>query len=270
MRFLWYTPWYSSPAGGGLRSRSLRSGEGAEALSASGGQRRERGVRSGHGPDAAERVRRQLRSGHRRSLQRHGQQQRSELPEGLPRQPGHRARAASSVSRGTSPATRRPPSTRAPGCITTRTSTRTAWTRWRGILRRRTRRASSTGRWTRCWPPERGRVLESSEQRVRHRARREDAAELQLLGRHPARARVGHGDRRDLCRLPDEARRDVDQHQRRPGRSPVPRHSSGEPESADGELARSRTSSCGRTRATRTSRSDRTSATPTTTRCRCS
>ena len=43
-------------------------------------------------------------------------------------------------------------STRAPGCTTTRTSTRTAWTRWRGILPRRTRRASSTARWTRCWP----------------------------------------------------------------------------------------------------------------------
>ena len=94
VRFLWYTPWYSTPAGVGFRSRTLRSGQGAAALSAGGGQRRERRVRSGHESDAAERVRRQLRSRNRRSLQRDGHQQRSELPEGLPRQPGHRARAA--------------------------------------------------------------------------------------------------------------------------------------------------------------------------------
>ena len=46
-------------------------------------------------------------------------------PQGLPRQPGHRARAAPRRWRGTSPATARRRCTRAPACTTTRTSTRT-------------------------------------------------------------------------------------------------------------------------------------------------
>ena len=45
-----------------------------------------------------------------------------------------------------------------------------------------------------------GRLLEPAEQRVRDRARCADAEELQLLGRHPARDRLGHGARRDLRR----------------------------------------------------------------------
>ena len=42
VRFLWYTPWYSETAGGGLRARAVRSGEGAAALSAGAHQQRQR------------------------------------------------------------------------------------------------------------------------------------------------------------------------------------------------------------------------------------
>ncbi len=140
-------------AGRGLRARALRSGQGAAALSAGADQQRERRARSGDRTDAAERLRRHVRAGHGRPLQRHGDQRRPQLPEGLPRQPGDRAGAAARRSPGTSTGDARRRCTRASGCTTTRTSTRTASTRWRGTRRRRTRRASSTGRWTRCSRP---------------------------------------------------------------------------------------------------------------------
>ena len=67
--------------------------------------------------------------------------------------------------------------TPASGCTTTPTSTRTGSTRWRGIHRRRTRRASSTARWTRCSPPARrarsrtGRATSSASSATRRRRR---------------------------------------------------------------------------------------------------
>ena len=115
-----------------------------------------------------------------------------------------------------------------------------------------------------------GRVREPAERRVRHRARRQDADQLQLLGRRPARARLGHGPRRDLRGIPDAERRDGREHQPGARRRPLPRRQPAERQPAESRRRRSRPSSCGPTSATRTSRSARTSARATTTRCRCS
>ncbi len=81
-------------AGRGLCARAIRSRQGASALRTGTCQQRQRGLRSGHRHDAPERLRWHVRAWHRRSLQRHGEQCRSELPERIPRQSGARARAA--------------------------------------------------------------------------------------------------------------------------------------------------------------------------------
>ena len=80
------------------------------------------------------------------------------------------------------------------------------------------------------------RVLESPERRVRHRAGRQNAEELQLLGRRPARAGLGHGGGRDVRGVPDAERGNEREHQLGARRRPVPRRQPAEPQSANGEL----------------------------------
>ena len=104
---------------------------------------------------------------------------------------------------------------------------------------------------------------EPSEQRLRPRARREDAEQLQLVARRPARDRLGHGRGPDLRRQRHAPPGAGAEHQRGAGRREVRRPN---PQNANPRNpARSRTRSCGPTSATRTSRSAATTARRTTT-----
>ena len=105
-----------------------------------------------------------------------------------------------------------------------------------------------------------GRVLESSERRVRRRARRQDAEELQLLDRRPARDRLGHGARRDLRGVPDAQRRDGHEHQLGARSARASSTSTRRTPIRRTRRRQSRTSSCGPTSGIRTSRSASTSA----------
>ena len=173
---------------------------------------------------------------------------RPELPEGLPRQPGHRAGAAARARLGHRPATPRPalhasvglyhnPHVNANGLDAMARNPPAQNTP--SIIYGTMDTLLAVGR--------AGRVREPAEQRVRHRARRQDAEELQLLGRRPARARLGHGARRHLRRLPDAQRRDGNQHQPGARRRPVRRRQSAERRSRRTRPRPSRPSSCGPT-----------------------
>ena len=209
VRFLWYTPWYSSqPAAVFVPERydpakaprlyqpAVVNGANV-ALDPVTGQTLPNVYVGSFVPGTGDRYNGMVSSS------------RSELPERVPRQPGHRAGAAAGLGVG-----------RAGRREDRRAHERRAVSQ---PARQRERHgrdgAESAGAehaqhllrdaWTRCWPRARRGILEPSEQRVRHRARREDAEELQLFRGHPARARLGHGDRRHLRRVPDAARRDV-------------------------------------------------------------
>ncbi len=64
-------------------SPSATTRQGAAALRAGARQQRQRRLRSGHRPDPPERLRRHVRAGHRRSLQRHGEQPSPNYPKGF-------------------------------------------------------------------------------------------------------------------------------------------------------------------------------------------
>ena len=233
VRFLWYTPWYSSQPAAVFVPERYDPAKAPRLFQPA----RINSVNVAFDPvnrrDAAERVRRHVRPWHRRPLQRDGQQRRPELPEGIPGQSGPRAGAALGLAwdmtgdsktamhasvglyhnphvnaNGLDAMARNPPAQNTPSIIYGTMDTLLAAGRAGG-------------------------VLEPAQRRLRRLARREDAEELQLLGWRPARDRLGHGARRHLRRVPDAQRRDGHQHQHGARRRALRRRQSAERESAE-------------------------------------
>ena len=197
----------------GVRAGPLRPGQGASALPACPDQRREPRARPGDGADPAERLRGCIRARHRRSCERDGDQFRSQLSAGVPRQPGDRAGTATRCRvrhhgrfEDRSPRQRR----RVPQPARQRQRDGCDGAEPAGSehAKHQLWDAGHAAR-ARCA----GGILQSSEQCLRPRARRQDACQLQLLRGRAARDWLGHRARRDVRRVPDAARRDGGQHQ---------------------------------------------------------
>ena len=256
---------------GRLRARALRSGEGAAALSAGADQQRQRRLRSGDGRDAPQRLRRHLRAGHRRSLQRHGAATPiPNYPKGFRDNQGIEpeprlglawdltgdAKTAMHASvglyhnphvnaNGLDAMARNPPAQNTPSIIYGTMDTLLA--------------AGAQGAFSN---------------------RPSDVFGIERDAKTPksynysvgVQREIGWGTvhRRDLRRVPDAQRRDGDEHQHGAGWRAVRRRQSAERQSAEPDHGQSRTSSCDRISATRTSRIREHFGRRPTTRCRCS
>ena len=115
VRFLWYTPWYSTQPAAVFVPERYDPAKVPRLYQPAVVNDVNVAFDPVTGETLGQRLRRHLRARHGRSLQRHGDQQRPQLPEGLPRQPGDRAGAAASDSPGTLPTTARRRCTRARG-----------------------------------------------------------------------------------------------------------------------------------------------------------
>ena len=101
MRFLWYTPWYSTQPAAVFVPERYDPAKAPRLYQPA----RINNVNVAFDPVTGEqkcqRLRRHVRAGHGRPLQRHGEQRRPQLSEGIPGQPGHRAGASRLVWPGT-------------------------------------------------------------------------------------------------------------------------------------------------------------------------
>ena len=192
-----------------VRSRPLRAGSLAAALSAGPRQRTAAGAQPDHRRDPAGGLRGRVRAGDGRSLQRHGDRRRvGQLRDRLPGRPGHPAgvpgrpgvghhRQRQDVDprqhRALPQPVRQRERARQPGPQSAGAEQPGA-----ALFDHRQHVRSRGGR----------RLRHAAERwRARPRARRAYAEEPELLGRHPARDRLGHRARRDLRRQPDAEHR---------------------------------------------------------------
>ena len=187
-------------------------------------------------------------------------QRRPELPEGLPRQPGHRAGAAPRPRLGhhrrrEDRAARQRRAVPQPARQRERPRRDGEEPAGAEHAEHHLRDDGHAARGRRA-----GRILEPPERRLRHRARRQDAEELQLLV--GVQREIGWGTVLDVTYAGFQMRNGEMDVQHQPGarRRAVRRRQPAERATRRTRRPPSRTSSCARTSATRTSRSARTSA----------